>query len=200
MPEVRIKSCVTHSCCDKKKFFVKDTTGLYDAILNLYGWGADQSGDNIEITSTESSGLTITSPSGTVYGPYDILATLPSLDGSVLEIDLDDILDSGDVASYEDGYWSFDWTVQGVYGNNDTPFHARCLNEELFLCDVQCCVDNIVADHNPCGCSRKSISRVEVAVLTLASIKANDAVKNRESAKARLVNLQAICNNNCKNC
>ena len=282
------KSCVSHSCCDKEIFILSDNTGPYDATLNPNGWSEEGSGDNIELSDVESSGLTITSPSGTAYGPYSLLdlglttasfvvpavgstvtislsdtspyytawmyigmpikiesagiytvvsftatsavvrnsgtpstyyatnatvgatiatgkdvgiAILPSLLSTGLRIDITDILGTGDDASYEDGYWVFDWTIQGIYGNDDTPFHERCLNQKLVLCDVECCVDTLVADSDPsCGCSKTASKKSLNAFLTLEAIKARDARKNREGAKAMLVNLQGICNNNCKNC
>lgn len=282
------KLCVSHSCCDKEIFVLRDGTNPYDATLNPNGWALEGSADNIEIPDVQSSGLTITSPSGTAYGPYSLLGLglttasfvvpavgstvtislsdsspyytawmyvgmpiriigagaytvvsftstsavvrnsgtpngyyipniapggtittgkflgidiLPSISANSLRVDIEDILGTGDAASYEDGYWKFDWTVQGVYGGSDTPFHARCLKQKLVLCDVECCVDNLVADSDPsCGCSKTASKKSLNAFLTLAAIKANDAKKNRERAKARLADLQGICNNNCTNC
>lgn len=286
--QVKPKLCVSHSCCDKEIFTLSDNTGPYDVNLNLYGWGIEGSGDNLEVSDVESSGLTITSPSGTVYGPYSLLdlglttasfvvpavgstvtislsgtdpyytewmyvgmaikiasagiytvvsftaasavvrntgtpntyyaanatvgatiasgktvgiAVLPAVTGSTLRIDLADILGTEVAAAYEDGYWNFDWTIQGVYGNDDTPFHARCLNQKLVLCDVQCCVDSLVADSDPtCGCAKNANKKSLNAFLTLAAIKAKDARKEREGAKSLLTKLQSICNNTCQNC
>lgn len=312
--------------CHTEKFSLSDATGPYHATLNPFGWALDGSASNIEISDVESSGLTITSPAGTVYGPYDVLPTLslPSLgevvvitpavpevlpitntnagsfspvilysnypapntaitntfqlqsgdsdndtvyklnvaftavasgffaynDGfnvriqapvgsgtiyngrtlritssagaiwftfgttgvnavpavtstylTSLEIDPTDILGTGEGEALSDGYWVFDWTVQGLYGNDDTPFHARCLKQVLALCAVECCVDGLVADADPsCGCSKTASKKSLNAFLTLAAIKARDAKKNREGAKSLLSKLQDICANNCKNC
>lgn len=199
MAEVRIQLCVSHSCSDKNIFTLTDNTGPYNATLNPYGWGSG----NIEISDVESSGLTITSPAGVVYGPFDVLATIPNLDGTTLEIDITDILDQDPAVgeAYSDGYWIFDWTVQGVYGLDDTPFHSRCVRQELVLCDVKCCVDNLMADADPnCGCSKTGNKKSINAMLTLESIYARDCRKEYEGAKTRLATLQDICNNNCKNC
>lgn len=191
---------VCHSC-HTGKFTFKDVTGPWDATLNPYGWAPDNSGDNIEIGQVESSALTITSPSGVVYGPYNILASIPALDGVGHEIDLEDILGSGDTVPYEDGYWSFDWVVKGVYGDDDTLFHARCLKEILPLCDVQCCVDKLTADSDPsCGCSKTGNKKAVNAMLTLEGILGANRCGKKERAKTLLANLQAICTNNCKNC
>lgn len=199
MPELRIKLCVSHCCSDKNKFRLTDQTGPYDATLNPYGWGAG----NIEISDVESSGLTITSPTGVVYGPFDVLSTIPNLDGTVLEIDITDILDQDPSVgqSYVDGYWKFDWTVQGVYGADDTPFHSRCVKQFLVLCDVECCVDTLTANADPtCGCSKTGNKKAVIAMLTLEAIYSRNRKKEYEGAKTRLADLQDICNNNCKNC
>lgn len=73
MAEVKPKLGVCFSCCDED-FTLSDQTGLYDATLNPYGWGENGSGDNIEPVDISTSSLTITSPSGTVYGPYELSA------------------------------------------------------------------------------------------------------------------------------
>ena len=275
--------------CHTEKFSLSDATGPYHATLNPNGWAEEGSGDNIEISDVESSGLTITSPAGTVYGPYDLMkltvttasftvpavgstvtialsnaspyftawmqvgmsiriqnagiytvvsftatsavvrnagtpniyypananagppaiaagrsvgiAALPAATGETFLIDPTDILGTGDGEALTDGYWQFDWTVQGVYGNDDTPFHARCLKQSLALCAVECCVDGLVADSDPsCGCSKTGNKKSINSMLTLAAIKAMDAKKNREGAKSLLSKLQDICANNCKNC
>lgn len=322
MAEVRINLCVSHDCCDKGIFTLSDETGPYDAVLNPYGWGVG----NIEISEVTSSGLTVISPSGAVYGPYDVLSTLalPSLGQTVvvtpavpevlpitntnagsyspvvlysdypvantaitgtfqllfgdsdndivyklnnafnavssgffayndgfnvrikapvgtgtiyngrtlritssagtiwytfgstgvdgvpavsesyptsLEIDVTDILDSGEGEAYVDGYWMFDWVVQGEYGVTDIPFHSRCVKQPIVLCDVQCCVDNLMANADPnCGCSKTGNKKALNAFITLEGIKARNCKKEREGAKSLLVKLQDICNNNCQNC
>lgn len=129
------------------------------------------------------------------------IAALPATTGESLLIDPTDILGTGAGEALSDGYWKFDWTLQGIYGGDDTPFHARCLKQKLVLCDVECCVDTLAAETDPsCGCSKTGNKKYINATLTLAAIKARDAKKNREGAKALLANLQAICNNTCKNC
>lgn len=197
MAEVRIQLCVSHDCCEKNIFSLKDETGPYDATLNPYGLGSG----NIEIADVASSGLTITSPSGVVYGPYDVIATIPNLTGTALEIDVTDILDNEEGEAYSDGYWVFDWTVQGEYGVDDTPFHSRCVKQEIALCNVECCVDELMSNSDPnCGCSKTGNKKAVNAMLTLESIKARDCRKEYEGAKSRLADLQDICNNNCQNC
>jgi hypothetical protein len=66
----KLKVCID---CHTGLFSLYDVTGPWDATLNPYGWAADGSGDNIELDQVLSSGLTITAPSGTVYGPYSLL-------------------------------------------------------------------------------------------------------------------------------
>tara|TARA_R110000868_G_scaffold261078_4_gene519188 strand:- start:198 stop:1481 length:1284 start_codon:yes stop_codon:yes gene_type:complete len=67
----KLKVCID---CHTGLFSLYDVTGPWDATLNPYGWAADGSGDNIELDQVLSSGLTITAPSGTVYGPYSLLS------------------------------------------------------------------------------------------------------------------------------
>lgn len=66
----KLKVCID---CHTGLFSLYDVTGPWDATLNPYGWATDGSGDNIELDQVLSSGLTITAPSGTVYGPYSLL-------------------------------------------------------------------------------------------------------------------------------
>lgn len=285
--KVNLKLNVCHDC-HTEKFSLSDGTGPYHATLNPFGWAEDGSGDNIELSEVTSSGLTVTSPAGTTYGPFNLMAltvttasfvtpavgstvtidlsgttphftawmqvgmsvriggagiytvvsftdtsavvrnsgtpngyyvanansgvtlpagravgisALPAATGETLLIDPTDILGTGEGEALSDGYWMFDWTVQGMYGDDDTPLHARCLKQVLVLCAVECCVDGLVADADPsCGCSKTASKKSLNAFLTLAAIKARDAKKNREGAKALLSKLQDICNNNCKNC
>ena len=273
--------------CHTEKFSLSDVTGPYHATLNPYGWAEAGSGDNIEISEVTSSGLTITSPAGTAYGPFNLvvltlttasfvtpavgstvsislsdtsplfttwmqvgmsiriggagiytvvsftatsavvrnsgtpndyyvanansgitlpagravgIAALPAATGESFLIDPADILGTGEGEALSDGYWIFDWTLQGTDSDGD-PFHARCLKQVLALCDVECCVDGLVADADPsCGCSKTASKKSLNAFLTLAAIKARDVKKNREGAKALLSKLQDICANNCKNC
>jgi hypothetical protein len=204
--QIKNKLHVCHSCHDKGKFTLTDVTGPWDATLNPFGWQPNSTTPQtqIKLQDVASSALTITSPSGTVYGPYDIYPTLPNLDGTELTVDLSDILDSGDDAPYEDGYWDFDWVVKGEYPDGvggETPFHARCLKSELVLCDVQCCTDKFTADSDPsCGCSGKGNTKAIDAMLTLEAIQAADRCGQKETAKKHLKNLQALCGKKCKNC
>jgi len=66
----KLKVCID---CSTGLFSLYDVTGPWDATLNPYGWAADGSGDGIELDQVLSSGLTITAPTGTVYGPYSLL-------------------------------------------------------------------------------------------------------------------------------
>lgn len=196
---------VLHVCldCHDKKFVFKDNTGVYDSALNEYGWEPDGTSPQTQIQPSDvvSSTLTITSPSGTSYGSYDVLSDIPTLDGVTYKVDLSDILGSGDEAAYEDGYWVFDWVVKGEYGVDDTPFQARCVRNVLVLCDVSCCVDTLAANIDPsCGCSDNGNRKWEMASLTLLTIQARDRKGMIESAKSMLERLKKICNNTCKSC
>lgn len=192
-----IKLCVQHSCCNRNVFLLSDNTGPYDANLNPFGWGAG----NIELSEVLSSGLTVISPSGVVYGPFDILSTLPNLDGTVLEIDIAEGTPFDIATTYEDGYWIFDWTVQGLTTGSSTSFHSRCVKQVLVLCDVQCCVDRLRSETDPtCGCHGKANEKADIALLTLETIRSLDRLKQREGAKKMLKNLQDLCGNKCKSC
>ena len=200
--EVKPSLQVCFDCCSKKFTFM-DNTGPYDSVLNPFGWQPNSVSPAtwIQLDDVLSSALTITTPSGVVYGPYNVLASIPALDGVSHEIDLDDILGSGNTAAYEDGYWSFDWVVKGDYGVNNFPFHYRCLKKELTLCSVECCVDKLGAESDPsCGCSKSGNKKFLNAMLTLAGINAAHKCGKQERAKELLTKLQSICNNTCKNC
>lgn len=281
---VKPKLQVCLSCCDNT-FTVSDITGPWSATLNPYGWDVSGGGDSIEITDVESSSLTITSPAGTVYGPYNpnalslttaaftvpainsnvtialsatspyhtawmtvgdviyiegagyyrvvsftsssavvtnlgitgnAVATtvialgkdvglpgLPNLSGYSFTIDPEDIFGTGEGEAMSDGEWIFDWVVKGTYTESavDYPFHARCVVSKLVLCDVECCVDTLMADSDPnCGCSSTGNKKALNAHLTLEAINGAWKKNKKERAKTLLTKLQDICNNNCKNC
>lgn len=199
MAEVKIKLGVCFSC-DTSTFTLTDETGPYNATSNPYGWAAPASGDNIEISEVTSSGLTITSPTGVVYGPYSILASLPALDGTTITIDPTDILSQTPAVgeAFSDGVWTFDWAVAGEDGES-VPFASRCVVQRFPLCTVECCVNGLVAKGS-CNCGNGGDKKSQNAYLTLVAAKGAWKNGQHETAKKHLGRLEAICNNNCKDC
>lgn len=184
--------------CSTSKFTFTDATGAHNATLNPTGWGG---GNDVDISDVEVSTILITSPSGTSYGPYDISDSIPNIDGTELVIDPSDILGEDEGESYSDGFWTFDWNVKGVYGNDDTPFNFRCVKKVFGTCTVECCVDRLNADMDPtCGCSDNGTKKALNAHLTLVAAKASACCGSETRANTLLTKLQDICNNNCKNC
>lgn len=195
---IELKLGVYLDCC-LNRFTLSDQTGVYDASWNTGGWGGS---NTITVSDVETSTLKITSPTGAEYGPYDVSSYIPSLDPEeVFYIDPLNVLSQSVGQAMDDGYWRFDWMVQGVYGISDTPFNFRCVKDVLVLCDVKCCVDRLNADMDPtCGCNNANTSKALKAHLTLESIEAANCCGKKEQAKALLVKLEDICNNNCKSC
>jgi len=180
-------------------FTLSDETGPQDPTTNPNGWAKALSGSDIEIADVTSSGLTVTSPNGVVYGPYSILASLPALDGTTITLDPTDILGQSVGEAFSDGVWRFDWTVQGEYGDSSTPFYARCVVERFPLCTVECCVNGLVAKGS-CNCGNGGNKESQNAYLTLVAAKGAWKNGQHETAKRHLGKLEAICNNNCKDC
>tara|TARA_R110001632_G_scaffold4928_1_gene20276 strand:- start:2285 stop:2884 length:600 start_codon:yes stop_codon:yes gene_type:complete len=199
MAEVKIKLGVCFSCEDKV-FTLTDQTGLYNATYNLYGWGLAGSGDNVEVDDATSSSLTVTSPSGVVYGPYSILTSIPSLDGDEIILDPTDILSQTPTVgeAFSDGVWTFDWEVAGEY-ESSVPFRSRCVVQRFPLCTVQCCVDKLVSNGS-CNCGEGGDKKSQNAHLTLVAAKGAWNSGQKEAAKKHLGRLEDICNDKCKNC
>lgn len=185
--------------CKNKRFKLSDATGAFNATWNTGGWGGD---NTITTTDVEVSTLKIISPLGNEYGPYDVSSYIPSLDeDNFFYIDPTDILDEEEGESLTDGEWTFVWMVQGVYGDDDTPFNLRCVATSLSTCDAELCVDRLNSDMDPnCGCNDTGTSKALKAHLTLEAIKSAYCCGKKEQAKTLLTKLQDICNNNCKNC
>lgn len=207
--KLKLGACVD---CHGKTFTLSELTGPWSATLNPYGWQANSVSPQtqVQLEDAESASLTVTSPDGNVYGPYDILAIFPNVDGTTIVIDPENIPLSIDGTStlvegqaMMDGVWQFDYVVKGEYndGVNDIPFHYRCLRKVFVTCSVACCVDKLNAKMDPtCGCSGKGNKSASVANLTLLGVNAAFKCGNEERAKFLLEKLQGICNNNCKGC
>jgi len=207
MAEVKIKLGVCFSC-ENSTFTLSDETGLYNVTTNLYGWYATGSGDDqFGIDDVVSSTLIVTSPNGVVYGPYSILASLPALDGTTITIDPTDILSQTPAVgeAFSDGIWIFDWEIVGnrentqVFPIRNTPFRSRCVVQRFPLCTVECCVNGLVAKGS-CNCGNGGDKKSQNAYLTLVAAKGAWKNGQHETAKKHLGRLEAICNNNCKDC
>jgi hypothetical protein len=114
--------------CRNSLFTLSEETGEYDATINDSGWN----NGSVTIASVDSAWLQVTAPSGNVYGPYDISATFPNIDGTTLQIDPEDIMGSGEGEPISDGRWFFEYGVQGDYLSGQTCALTEVLVNSTF--------------------------------------------------------------------
>lgn len=114
--------------CRNSLFTLSEETGEYDAIINETGWN----NGSVTIASVDSAWLQVTAPSGNVYGPYDISATFPNIDGTTLSIDPEDIMGSGEGEPISDGRWFFEYGVQGDYVSSQVCVLTEVLSNPTF--------------------------------------------------------------------
>jgi hypothetical protein len=114
--------------CRNSLFTLSDETGEYNAVTNDSGWN----NSSVALTSVDSAWLQVTAPSGNVYGPYDILATFPNIDGTTLQIDPEDIMGSGEGEAMSDGRWFFEYGVQGDYTSSQVCVLTEVLANPTF--------------------------------------------------------------------
>ena len=185
--------------CRNSLFTLSEETGDYDATINPNGWNG-----LIDTTDVDSAWLQVTSPTGNVYGPYDILTTFPNITGVTLQIDPEDITGSGEGEAISDGRWFFEYGVQGEIPSQNPfpaiPFNYRCTQEVLVDCEVACCVIQKTADADSCAC-KGSASRAQYDHhLNYVSMWGAWNCGKKEKALKILEKLQAMCAGNCKDC
>lgn len=95
-----------------------------------------------------------------------------------------------------DGKYTISWSLT----DNDATYIST--TESYFLCNVECCVRGKMSSIDVgCSCTGdKNTDNALDAMLMLQGIKAAAACGKDAKASKLLEGLQAICNNECKNC
>lgn len=141
--------CLNNSCTE---LIVSETTGAYNAISNLGGYGAP----NPTTASVTTYTLVITDPDDITY-TINLLSTtyFPTTDNTIeYSIPLTSL---GNRTVIEDGYWQFAWTVSSNVSLQE--FTAIGNSANYFTCNSECCVSALLANidlNDDCCCSDTS--------------------------------------------
>jgi hypothetical protein len=178
----KLSVCALDSCSTLR---IKEITGVYDALNNLYGWNTP----NITVADLTSAELIITSPSGTVT-TVDVLSQLP--DPYVEDFYFTDIS-----IIPEDGEWSIQYKVITTTG----PVTYSNILKTFLTCSVRCCIDKIwskvLNNYTDCGCGCTDISELEQKASFMESLYdtmiSAAACNNSDTRDKILTQLQRLC-------
>jgi len=180
----KLSVCSLNACSTLR---IKEITGLYNSIKNLYGWGSPNPGVADALTAT----LEITSPSGTVT-TIDVLSQLPN--PYVEAFYFTDIS-----ITPEDG----EWTIQYIITTTDGKVIYTYSNilRTFLTCSVRCCIDKIHAkvlnNYEDCGCGCTNISELEQKVNFMESLydtmMSTNSCNNSDTRDKILTQLQRLC-------
>lgn len=177
----KLSVCNLNACSTLR---IKEITGLYDSLTNLYGWDTPNVDTN-EITSAE---LIITSPSGTVT-TIDVESQLPH--PYVEAFYFTDIS-----ITPEDGEWTIQYKIVAKAG----PTYSNILRT-FHTCSVRCCIDKIWAkvlnNYSDCGCGCTDISELEQKANFMESLydtmMSAASCNNSDTRNKILTQLQRLC-------
>lgn len=178
---------------------IYDKTGAY-SVSNLTGYGSP----NFDLVTLHTASLKFTSPSAvetTINLPIPP-TTIPETTGIVGFTVLGTDLGLSSSESLEDGLWTIDVTLSfadptSITGYTDVTQQIRV----YFLCQVNCCVNKLVARYNPLECCQDS--ELDTALDAYVSMKAlQNAVKCGKTNKANaiLTQLKKLCAASTCNC
>lgn len=183
-----IQLCLTANC---STLSFTETTGVYNATTNLYGYGAP----NITIADAISGSLVITAPDLTTY-----TISIPPSNNTDLSTTIV-LATLGGRTSVEDGFWNFEYTITDVYTTQYVVEQGY-----YFYCQAECCVAKLLTkiDLDDCMCNKQNTKNLDdytKAKVLLQSIKnAASCLNNTNYLKAKAL-LEKICrNSNCKTC
>lgn len=195
-----ISTCSNRDC---KSIVINDTTGIYDAVHNEYGWGG------VNILPSD-----ITSATVTVFLP----GTSPDIDPTVgYIIDVLTVLNTTVLPAYEDCY-SFElatfsnqnlgndcnlpdgiYTI--VYDLTDSLGNSyKAVIKHIQICAIECCIDRMLEeaiDKKLCGkkCDDNSIKNALTArALLIQAIKYATACTDESNVEKLINAAKKLCN------
>lgn len=176
-----LSACLRDGC---SKLVVTDTTGVYDATNNPYGWGdastlleADVDSATITITYTDSDG------NDSEIDSIDVTSQIPADVTDSFEFDVIE----GD---FEDGYYTITYTITAGTATYTKSFRV------FFYCTVKCCIDKLAASiaDKICDCDfDEYVNDIFIAEMTYAGMQANASCGNITTMYKLLERLQRIC-------
>jgi hypothetical protein len=153
---------------------------------------------NPQVSDATSASLVITTPTGDIY-TIDLYPTFPinntlygyPIQGTSIGLSAD--------TQIPDGIYTLKYTVSGVLPDTNlggAPFIYTTSIQQLFDCNVQCCVNEKMTTLNAgCGCNKNN-NAVELYTL-LESARAAAKCGKAEKAQAIIDYLTTICGTDC---
>jgi hypothetical protein len=178
----KLSVCTLNACSTLR---IKEITGVYDALTNLYGWNEP----NITIASLFTAELIITSPSGLIT-TIDIKSQLVHPYAEAFYFTDISIIP-------EDG----EWTIQYKLVTKEGPVTYSNILKTFHTCSVRCCIDKIWAkvlnNYTDCGCGCTDISELEQKASFMESLydtmTSAASCNNSDTRDKILAQLQRLC-------
>lgn len=176
--------CQNKSC---KSLQFSETTGAYNSLSNTGGFGSP----NVDTTDATSALLKVLIPGATTTVDIDLFPDFPTVDNEfereITSADLGLTADS----KLEDGVYEITYEVIA-----DGVTYTE-LNNIFLYCNVQCCINQMIAKipSKHCSCSDSSVSDALTAYMLMKSLE-HAAVCGK---KTKFANTLKVLNNICKN-
>ena len=180
----KLSVCALNSCSTLR---IKEITGVYDALTNLYGWNTP----NIGTTNIITAELIITSPSGTIT-TTDVTSqfVIPYVEAFYFT----------DISiTPEDGEWTIQYLIHYLDGKINNTYSN--ILKTFLTCSVRCCIDKIwskvLNNYSDCGCGCINISELEQKTSFMESLYdtmiSAAACNNSDTRNKILIQLQRLC-------
>lgn len=191
---------ICESSCTCKWLEVTDTTGIYNASTNPYGWDSSST-NNPSTTDVTSSTFTIVDPSGLTY-TIDSTYPIPSTSNTDIFIIYADDLGLSSTDKLLDGIYEITWTVGFTFNGSDETVSNT--SSYLFTCQADCGVKNLYLDAIKSSCSSCKTGKKQKAneaYRALLEAKMAASCDMPDKAKELLAKAQWIIKTqNCLNC
>lgn len=197
--QIKFSTCSTNNC-SAYNFF--DTTGDFNSGTNLTGWGVS----NPITSDVDTCTLDVTKPDGIVIS-LDLLALSGGAFPNAIDIPIlitSVLMNSG--LKNPDGVYTFVYTCTGDSNNGAdvTLWSSSITGQEVFDCQVQCCLDKLFSTIDPIeclDCKDKTLERVIKAYMNLISAKKAICCGQGKRASKLIKNAQFICGQTiCESC
>jgi len=168
--------------------------GVFASWYILYAGGEV----NPSTTEVASAIITVTNPAGGVYtiNPFSLLPSNNPLFGYAIN-GTDIGLSAG--VNIPDGVYTIKYTITGSFTFSGASFSYTTSIQQLFDCNVQCCINEKMTTLNAgCGCNKNN-NAVELYTL-LESARAAAKCGKAEKAQAIIDYLTTICSTDCGGC
>lgn len=189
---LKIKACISKNCTT---ISLSETTGIYDGILNITGYGYP----NIEKTDIISSSIIITLPDGNLVPIINPIG-LPSSDPN-LSYEIPFSILNASYSKIPDGLYKITYNLV----SNETPEVTYTTSEYfLFTCNIECCIAKLysqITTSTDCSCDSHIIKNALYASTLMKGLKANKGnCGNITAINNLLKELNNICGSLSEDC